>query len=181
MFWINLPICAAAIVLTTIFVPETKSATMRNIDPIGQALAVLFLFGVVFALIEGPGWAGRNARVLVVAASWRCWRSSASCATSPGATTRSSTCASSAASPLRRRRVTAICAFAAWGAFLFMMSLYLQAERGFSAMQTGLIYLPIAVGALLFSPLSGRLVGRYGARPSLLVAGRVDHRAHRCC
>ena len=38
-------------------------------------------------------------------------------------------------------------------------------------MQTGLIYLPIAVGALLFSPLSGRLVGRYGARPSLLTAG----------
>ena len=36
MFWINLPICAAAIVLTAIFVPETKSTTMRNIDPIGQ-------------------------------------------------------------------------------------------------------------------------------------------------
>ena len=58
VFWINLPICAAAIVLTMIFVPESKSATMRNIDPIGQALAVLFLFGVVFALIEGPGRVG---------------------------------------------------------------------------------------------------------------------------
>jgi MFS family permease len=34
-----------------------------------------------------------------------------------------------------------------------------------------LIYLPIAVGALVFSPLSGRLVGRFGARPSLLTAG----------
>ena len=65
----------------------------------------------------------------------------------------------------------AVCAFAAWGAFLFMMSLYLQGERGFSAMHTGLIYLPIAIGALIFSPLSGRLVGRFGSRPSLLVAG----------
>ncbi len=52
-----------------------------------------------------------------------------------------------------------------------MMSVYLQGERGYSAMHTGLIYLPIAVGALLFSPLSGRLVGRYGARPSLVAAG----------
>lgn len=52
-----------------------------------------------------------------------------------------------------------------------MMSLYLQTERGYSAMDTGLIYLPVAVGALIFSPLSGRLVGRYGGRPSLLVAG----------
>ena len=40
VFWINLPICAAAIILTAIFVPESKSATMRNIDPIGQGLAV---------------------------------------------------------------------------------------------------------------------------------------------
>ncbi|HTY27618.1 MAG TPA: MFS transporter, partial [Mycobacterium sp.] len=67
--------------------------------------------------------------------------------------------------------LTAVCAFAGWGAFLFMMSLYLQGERGYSAAHTGLIYLPIAVGALFFSPLSGRLVGRYGARPSLLVSG----------
>ena len=67
----------------------------------------------------------------------------------------------------------AVCAFAAWGAFLFMMSLYLQSERGFSAMHTGLIYLPVAVGALIFSPLSGRMVGRFGSRPSLLVAGTL--------
>ena len=67
--------------------------------------------------------------------------------------------------------MTAICAFSAWGAFLFMMSLYLQGERGYSAMHTGLIYAPIAIGALVFSPISGRMVGRFGARPSLLAAG----------
>ena len=67
--------------------------------------------------------------------------------------------------------MTAVSAFAAWSAFLFMMSLYLQVERGFSAMHTGLIYLPIALGALVFSPLSGRLVGRFGARPSMVSSG----------
>ena len=172
VFWINLPICAAAIVLTAIFVPETKSGTMRNIDPVGQGLAVLFLFGTVFALIEGPGLGWSNPLVLVVAAvalsafvaflryearrhdpfiDLRFFRSV----------------------PFASATLTAVCAFSAWGAFLFMMSLYLQAERGFSAMHTGLIYLPIAIGALVFSPLSGRLVGRYGARPSLLVAGAL--------
>jgi EmrB/QacA subfamily drug resistance transporter len=170
VFWINLPICAAAIVLTMIFVPESKSATMRNIDPIGQVLAVLFLFGVVFALIEGPGQGWTSPLVLGLAVTaavafvgflayegrrddpfvdLRFFRSI----------------------PFASATLTAISAFAAWGAFLFIMSLYLQSERHFSAMQTGLIYLPIAVGALLFSPLSGRLVGRYGARPSLLTAG----------
>jgi MFS family permease len=73
--------------------------------------------------------------------------------------------------PFASATLTAVCAFSAWGAFLFMMSLYLQGERGYSAMHTGLIYLPIAIGALVFSPISGRLVGRFGARPSLLAAG----------
>ncbi len=87
--------------------------------------------------------------------------------------TRSSTCGSSGASRSRPRPMIAVCAFASWGAFLFMMSLYLQDERGFSAMHTGLIYLPVAVGALIFAPLSGRMVGRLGSRPSLLIAGAL--------
>ena len=170
VFWINLPICALAIALTAIFVPESKSATMRSIDPIGQLLAVTFLFGVVFALIEGPGYGWTSPLVLGIAAvaavafvgflyyesrrhdpfiDLRFFRSI----------------------PFASATVTAVSAFAAWGAFLFVMSLYLQGERHFTAMQTGLIYLPIAVGALVFSPLSGRLVGRFGARPSLLSAG----------
>ena len=145
---------------------------MRNIDPIGQGLAVVFLFGVVFTLIEGPVQGWTNPRVVAVAVvavlafvaflryearrhdpfiDLRFFRSI----------------------PFASATLTAVCAFSAWGAFLFMMSLYLQSERHFSALHTGLIYLPIAIGALLFSPLSGRLVGKHGARPSLVVAGAL--------
>src|SRR6185295_1927767 len=60
VFWINLPICAAAILLTAIYVPESKSATMRDVDPVGQALGMVFLFGVVYVLIEGPGLGWTN-------------------------------------------------------------------------------------------------------------------------
>ena len=67
VFWINLPICAVAILLTAIFVPESKSATMRDVDPIGQALGMAFLFGVVFVLIEGPGMGWSSPRDIVVA------------------------------------------------------------------------------------------------------------------
>ncbi|RDH78947.1 MFS transporter [Mycolicibacterium moriokaense] len=172
VFWINLPICAIAILLTAIFVPESKSATMRDVDPIGQALGMAFLFGVVFVLIEGPGMGWTSARIITVAVlaavafivflryeavrhdpfiDLRFFRSI----------------------PFASATMIAVCAFASWGAFLFMMSLYLQGQRGFSAMHTGLIYLPVAVGALIFSPLSGRLVGRFGSRPSLLVAGTL--------
>jgi len=172
VFWINLPICAAAIVLTAIFVPESRSATMRDVDPVGQGLGMTFLFGVVYVLIEGPfrGWT--DARIVAVGVvallafvgflryesrrrdpfiDLRFFRSI----------------------PFASATMIAVCAFAAWGAFLFLMSLYLQDERGFSAMHTGLLYLPVAVGALIFSPLSGRLVGRFGSRPSLLIAGTL--------
>lgn len=172
VFWINLPICALAILLTVIFVPASKSATMRDLDPIGQALGMAFLFGLVFVLIEGPGLGWGDVRTVAV--------SVAAVATFVGFL----------AFEARRRdpfidlrffrsipfasaTMIAVCAFASWGAFLFMMSLYLQDERGFSAFHTGLIYLPIAVGALVFSPLSGRMVGRFGARPSLLIAGTL--------
>lgn len=170
VFWINLPICAAAIILTAVFVPETKSLTMRNIDPAGQALAVLFLFGVVFALIEGPGLGWTHpltltAAVIAVVAFVLFLRYEAR-RLDPFIDLRFFR-----SIPFSAATVTAVSAFAGWGAFLFMMSLYLQGERGYSAMETGLIYLPIAIGALLFSPLSGRLVGRFGARPSLLIAG----------
>lgn len=170
VFWINLPICAAAIVLTAIFVPESRSATMRDIDPVGQLLAVLALFGVVFVLIEAPGMGWTNPRIIAIAAgavvAVLAFLRYESRRRDPFIDLRFFRSA-----PFASATVIAVCAFAAWGSFLFMMSLYLQGERGYSAARTGLIYLPIAIGALFFSPLSGRLVGRFGARPSLLVSG----------
>jgi EmrB/QacA subfamily drug resistance transporter len=172
VFWINLPICALAILLTAIFVPESKSATMRDVDPIGQALGMAFLFGVVFVLIEGPGMGWGNARIIAVAViaalAFATFLQYEARRRDPFIDLRFFR-----SIPFASATMIAVCAFAAWGAFLFMMSLYLQEERGFSAMHTGLIYLPVAVGAVIFSPLSGRLVGRFGSRPSLLVAGTL--------
>ncbi len=170
VFWINLPICGAAIVLTALFVPESRSVTRRGIDPIGQLLALATLFGLVFVLIEGPalGWSDpRIAAIAVTAAlSFAGFLRYESRREDPFVDLRFFRSV-----PFASATVIAVCAFASWGAFLFMMSVYLQGQRGYSAAHTGLIYLPIAIGALVFSPLSGRMVGRFGARPSLLIAG----------
>jgi MFS family permease len=63
--------------------------------------------------------------------------------------------------------------FAALGSFTFLNSLYLQDTRGFSPLHTGLCILPVAIATIVFSPLSGRLVAAYGARPSLLISGSL--------
>jgi MFS family permease len=61
--------------------------------------------------------------------------------------------------------------FSCFAGFLFLNALYLQQVRGFSAFHTGLFTLPLAVMMIVSAPWSGRLVGSYGTRPSLLASG----------
>jgi len=50
IFWVNVPIVAAALVCTALFVPESRAARARRFDPVGQALVVLVLGSVVYAV-----------------------------------------------------------------------------------------------------------------------------------
>src|SRR5260370_42369739 len=57
-FWINIPVGIAAIALTARFVPESRAPRPRRPDPGGQALIVVMLGTLTYAIIEGPalGW-----------------------------------------------------------------------------------------------------------------------------
>src|SRR5262249_39639507 len=63
--------------------------------------------------------------------------------------------------------------FAGLGGFVFLNSLYLQDVRGLSAFHAGLAIVPAALAVMIVSPVSGRLVAVYGARPSLLASGTM--------
>ena len=47
---------------------------------------------------------------------------------------------------------------------LFALPLYLQAVRGYSAFETGLVFLALAVGSFFAAPMSARLAHTYGPR-----------------
>jgi EmrB/QacA subfamily drug resistance transporter len=170
IFWINLPIGITAIVLTQLFVPESKAPKARRLDPPAQALIIVLLASITYAIIEGPrrGWASPLIVGLFVAGAVaavtltlverrrreplidpRFFRSA----------------------PFSGAAVIAIAAFAALGGFLFLNTLYLQDVRGYSAAHAGLLTLPMAAMTVLCSPLSGRLVGSRGPRLPLMVAG----------
>ena len=53
----------------------------------------------------------------------------------------------------------------AWGAFLLLISLYLQLVKGFAPLQAGISIVPFDLAMLFLAPLSGRLSDRYGPRP----------------
>lgn len=52
---------------------------------------------------------------------------------------------------------------------LFMVPLFLQQAKGYSAFDTGLIMLPQAITAGLFMPIGGKLFDRLGARPLVVI------------
>jgi len=52
----------------------------------------------------------------------------------------------------------------------FLLPVYLQALRGFTALHSGVILLPLAIAAGLMNPIAGRLYDKIGPRP-LVIAG----------
>src|SRR5205823_3446978 len=54
VFVVNVPVGIAAIVLTALFVPESRAARPRRPDPVGQVLVIVALATLTYAIIEGP-------------------------------------------------------------------------------------------------------------------------------
>jgi MFS family permease len=73
--------------------------------------------------------------------------------------------------PFSGASAIAVSVFAAMGGFLFLNTLYLQNVRGLSPLDAGLYTLPMAAVMIFVGPLSGRLVGTRGSRPSLVGGG----------
>lgn len=170
IFWVNIPVGVAAIVLTALFVPESRAPHPRRVDPVGQLLVIATLASLVYAIIEGPQHGWGSAEILGLFAL------SAVALTSlilyePRRNEPLLDLRFFRSAPFSGAAVIAISAFAALGGFLFLNTLYLQDVLGYSALHAGLLTLPIAVATVVFAPLSGRIIGRRGPRLPLLVAG----------
>lgn len=168
IFWLNLPVGLAALLLTVLFVPESRAPKARRPDPVGQLLVIALLGSLTYAIIEAPSSSaagvlafGAVALIALLALLWyeprrdeplidlRFFRSA----------------------PFSGATVVAVSAFAALSGFLFLSTLYLQNVRGLDALHAGLWMLPMAVMCFVCAPLSGRLVGSRGPRFSLVTAG----------
>ena len=64
VFWVNIPVGIAALVLTALFVPESKAPRPRRLDPFGQLLVIVLLGSLTYAVIEGPAYGWESPRIL---------------------------------------------------------------------------------------------------------------------
>ncbi|GAA4592847.1 MFS transporter [Actinoplanes octamycinicus] len=170
VFWANLPIIAVVLVLTAVHVPESRSPRPRRLDLPGQALLIVLVGTVVAVLIEGPRWGFGSGQAL------------AGYAVIVAAAAAFARVELRRAEPLVDLRLFgrlpfsaavggAVVVFVALNVTLLLGTLYLQRVRGLSPLAAGAVTLPMALAATVCAPLSGHLVGRYGPRLPLRLAG----------
>ncbi|MFF9894637.1 MFS transporter [Streptomyces longispororuber] len=170
IFWVNLPVGLAALLLTTRYVPESRAPKPRRADPVGQLLVMVLLGTLTYAIIEAPavGW---TAPLTLTFAALALAALAGLLLYEPRREEPLIDLRFFRSAPFSGATVIAICAFASLGGFLFLSTLYLQDVRGLDALHAGLWMLPMAAMTLVCAPLSGRLVGARGPRLPLLIAG----------
>ena len=168
VFFMTLPISVLALIITAIFVPESKNPDARKLDWMGTLLIFLGLLGIAFGLISGSvaGWntplvltgliGGLVAIILFLIVEQR---------------------RPEPLVPLQifknplvagANSVTFFLYFALNGVILFVV-LNLQQVQGFSPVMAGLGLLPPIVIITLFAGPAGSLADRIGPRLQMII------------
>ncbi|TWI66611.1 DHA2 family methylenomycin A resistance protein-like MFS transporter [Pseudoduganella lurida] len=166
IFWLNLPLGVAGIVLTGWRAPAPPSHP-RSLGLISHGLGAGALASLAFVLIDGPelGWTAppvlaalATAMLLGVLLVRRERR--AAQPVLPRALYGSA--------PFRAALVTGLMINVATFGQLFVVSLLMQQGHGIGALGTGLAILPMTAAAGIMNVLSGRAIAAYGTRMPLL-------------
>ena len=169
VLWVNVPIGLLAIFLTFRLVPESRmSAAKRHFDVPGAISVTAGLSILVYALVdaESAGWGSTQTIVLLIVAAALLSafvgveRRSPSPLV-PGRLVQLAT--------LRGSNIVALLVGASLFSMFFFVSLYMQQVLGFSPLETGLAYLPLAVTIIISAGIASQLVTKMGFKPILMV------------
>lgn len=181
VLWINVPIGLAAIALTPALIGESRAglagawgprSLAKGLDLPGAVLVTTGLLVLVYALsgAESAGFAslqtlGGLALAVILLAAFVLVEARTRNPLVPLGMFRSRT--------LTGANLSAFVVVGVYGGAFLLLSLHMQQVLGYSALATGLAFLPMAVAGVAGSGLLGpRLVTRFGTR-SVLVAAMV--------
>jgi EmrB/QacA subfamily drug resistance transporter len=170
IFFLNVPIGAAALLLTPRLVPESRlELARRRYDPFGALTVTGGLLLLVYAISRAPevGWgAGRTVGLLAASAALL------------AAFLLIESRVEAPLMPLRIFRLRTVAGANAvslllggsFFTFIFVATLYMQQVLGYSALQTGGAWLATSVTSVAFAGLSQKLVTR-GSAKSVMAIG----------
>jgi EmrB/QacA subfamily drug resistance transporter len=179
VFFVNVPVAAAALIAGLRFIPETRDAAARRPNYAGAALLAASMVAVVYPLLEGrqlgwPGWVWPLLAAGVAGVVLLALIEEKRPALEGTATARSA--------PLLRARLLRVPAFAAGlgvqaafaaglQGFFLVFALWLQVGEHFSPLKAGLTAVAFSVGSFLVAPAAVPLAQKHGRR--VLVIGAV--------
>jgi EmrB/QacA subfamily drug resistance transporter len=163
IFYVNVPIGIAAILLTLWLIPPTLVRSAQKFDLRGALLLAIALAALTLGLSFGQEWGWTSARVLGTLAI--------------GVASLVAGALTEVRSPhpiidlrLFRNRVFAsavgslLCSMLALFAIGFLFPFYFEELRGFPSERTGLLLTPWPLAMVIVSPIAGALSDRFGSR-----------------
>jgi EmrB/QacA subfamily drug resistance transporter len=172
IFNVNVPIGVLGVIFAGLLLKETPTKPFKNFDWLGFIASTVGLVSILYVLGEGSSidWSDIKNPLLIILGCLSLLLFVVNELTHPN--------------PLLELRIfkiydfslsqiiTCITTLALMGG-VYVLPLFLQNIRGYSAMQTGLILFPSAVASGIMMPVSGSLFDRYGAKritvPGLII------------
>jgi EmrB/QacA subfamily drug resistance transporter len=169
VFMVNVPVAAVAIIGGVLFVPTSRDPAAPPIDLPGLILSSIGITALVYTVIEAPDWgwgsvhtAAGFAAAVVVLAAFALWE-------------RHTPHPMLDVSVFANRRfsggsLAVTAGFLTLFGFIFVITQYFQFIKSYSAFETGVRLLPVAISIAVASIVGPRIVERIGTT-TVVVAG----------
>ncbi|ETK33885.1 DHA2 family efflux MFS transporter permease subunit [Microbispora sp. ATCC PTA-5024] len=168
VFFINVPVGAAALIFGLLVLKENRAKTLSRVDWLGVLLLSLTMFALVWAIIKAPEWGWGDARTIgflaaavVVGGVFLFWQARVREPLLPLSLFRNVSVSIGTA-------LMILMAFSMFGA-MFFLTFFFQGVHGLKPLDSGLRMLPMSAGMIVASPIAGVLIGKLGAR--ITIAG----------
>ncbi|MBO1268599.1 MFS transporter [Arthrobacter cavernae] len=169
IFFVNLPVGAAALMVLARVARSPRRP--MPFDWAGQVTAVLALASLTYGIIEGASAGYGGPEILATFALAAASLTAFMVAQAKGRAPMIPLDIFSSRSVSTTLGV-AVATMAAFYGVVFLQSLYFQQQRGATALETGLLFLPMTALVALLNPLVARLMARFG-QVAMIVAGQL--------
>jgi MFS family permease len=173
IFLVNVPVGVVGLIVASRVVPDTRSTDPAPVDAPGTALLGLTILSLLIPMTEGrslgwPAWTIGLLAVFPLAAAAFVFTElrverGGGVPLVPVSVVR--------VPSMGRGLLTGVPFFIGFGGFMFVNALTLQDGARFSALKTGLVMVPMAIGFFASSMAMARLVARYGR--TVITAGAL--------
>jgi EmrB/QacA subfamily drug resistance transporter len=166
IFLVNIPIVIFGVLAGLFVIPTSRDPRSPKLDIVGAALSIAGLAALLYGIIEAPvkGWTSAETLVVgglgvVLLVAFGVWELKSTHPMLEVAFFKNPRFSAAAGAIM-------LVFFSMFGAF-FLITQYLQYVLGYTALETGIRFLPFAFTLMIVAPLSARVAERFGTKATV--------------